>query len=680
MPDFETAAEWLEADGLGGYASGTVGTLRTRRYHAVRVTATTPPTGRMVLVAGLEVSADCGSGPEALAAQRYEPGLTHPSLAPIESFVRDPWPIWTYALSDGSRVRAEVLCTSGRARTILRWTRIAGHGPLRLRIRPLLAARDYHSLQHENGGAHSVVENSGGVLTWRLYDDTPAVSCCSNGSWRAEAQWYRQFLYDAERERGLDAVEDLIAPGSLDFDLSGAPAVLAVGERQALSDLETADVVGAVAAVSHAERARRLALGGPLEQAADQYLIRRGAGRTLVAGYPWFTDWGRDTFIAMRGLCIATGRLDVARDILLEWATSSSRGMLPNRFPDGADEPEYNAVDASLWYVVVAGELLAHPDAPAVLSRHDRAQLETVMTAILDGYVRGTRFGIVCDDDGLLAAGVAGVQLTWMDARVGDRVITPRIGKPVEVQALWINALDAGTRISQRWNRLRAAALQSFNLRFWNPDRRCLFDVVDVDHVGGQVDQTMRPNQIFAVGGLPLTLLPIERARAVVDVVEAELWTPLGLRSLAPREPGYAARYAGGPGERDAIYHQGTVWPWLLGPFVEAWLRVRDWSSPAMAEARTRLLAPTERHLSSAGLGHISEVADAEAPHSPGGCPFQAWSVGEFIRARALLDTKSPLSVAAAHMNPSSMTRRDVAAGDEPARTIRNSRPSGVTS
>ena len=605
------------------------------------MTATSPPTGRVVMVAGIDVAVDCGHGPEALSAQQYEPGVIHPSITTIESFALDPWPTWTHLLADGGRVRAELLCTAGRARTLLRWTRVGTGAPGRLLVRPLLASRDYHSMQHENSSVNTAVQVDGRRVAWRLYDGAPEVACCSNGTWRGEPSWYRQFLYVGERERGLDAVEDLIALGSFEFDLDRGPAVMAIGDARALSDLDYPDPVEAMAAICESERMRRLALGGPLEQAADQYLVRRGTGRTLVAGYPWFTDWGRDTFIAVRGLCLATGRLDVARDILLEWSTASSRGMLPNRFPDAGEEPEYNAVDASLWYVVAAGELIAHPDGAAILSAHDRLQLESAMTAILEGYARGTRYGIRCDDDGLLAAGVTGVQLTWMDAKVGDRVITPRIGKPVEVQALWINALEAGARISQRWPRLRFAAQQSFNARFWNDERQCLFDVVDVDHVAGRVDASIRPNQIFAVGGLPLSLLPVDRARAVVEKVLQELWTPLGLRSLGPGEPGYVGRYAGGPAERDAVYHQGTVWPWLIGSFVDAWLRVRSRTAAARAEAERRFLAPLERHLRTAGLGHISEVADADAPHPPGGCPFQAWSLGEFIRARRLLDMDS---------------------------------------
>jgi predicted glycogen debranching enzyme len=383
-----------------------------------------------------------------------------------------------------------------------------------------------------------------------------------------------------------------------------------------------------VATVRAAEQRRRREFPSRLHRAADAYLVRRGRGKTIVAGYPWFIDWGRDTFIALRGLCLATGRLEDARAILLEWAGAVSDGMLPNRFPDHGEQPEFNAVDAALWYVVAAHEFLQ--SAKRVAPR-DRQALEAAIEAILSGYARGTRYGIHVED-GLLATGEPGVQLTWMDAKVGDWVVTPRIGKPVEVQALWLNALRIGSGLSERWAEVYARGRAAFEARFWNEAGGFLHDVVDVDHQPGTVDSTFRPNQIFAVGGLPFSMLEGERARRVVDAVEARLLTPLGLRSLAPGEPGYTPHYEGGVRERDGAYHQGTVWPWLLGPFVEAWVRVRGGTARARQEARTRFLEPIFHHLGDAGLGHVPEIADAEPPHTPRGCPFQAWSVGEMLR------------------------------------------------
>jgi predicted glycogen debranching enzyme len=356
--------------------------------------------------------------------------------------------------------------------------------------------------------------------------------------------------------------------------------------------------------------------------------VCRGSGHTILAGFPWFTDWGRDTFIAMRGLIIARGRYDVAASILLGWADLVSEGMLPNRFPDHGETPEFNSVDASLWYAIAVHEFLAaaRPDSAV------RTQLLRAVTAILDGYAAGKRFAIRMDDDGLIACGVPDVQLTWMDAKVGDHVVTPRIGKPVEVEALWINALRCA---GGRYAAIAARAETAFRERFWNPRSGCLHDVVDVDHHAGHVDSSVRPNQILAAGGLPFAVVDADVARAIVAKVERELLTPLGLRTLAPGEPAYRPRYEGGVWERDTAYHQGTVWPWLIGPFVDAWLSVHGDDQAHRDEARLRFLGPLQAHLRVAGLGHVSEIADGNPPHTPRGCPFQAWSTGELIRALA---------------------------------------------
>jgi predicted glycogen debranching enzyme len=501
-----------------------------------------------------------------------------------------------------------------------------GASEIALHVRPLISGRDYHSLQRENGALNFATAVDADGLVWRPYPDQPSIHSLTNGVWEQAPAWYRGFHYRAERARGLDDVEDLASPGVLHFTLGARPAVWVVGTRDLppLADLD---------ACLDGERARRGRFPSPLFRAADAYLVSRGVGKTIIAGYPWFSDWGRDTFIALRGLCLATGRLAEARDILIEWSSTVSEGMLPNRFPDGADPPEYNSIDASLWYVVATGELLAEAgDDRGVLSPLDRHRLEEACLAVLEGLARGTRYGIRGDADGLLACGVPGVQLTWMDAKVGERVITPRVGKPVEVQALWINALEVGVRLSARWQSILVRARQAFAARFWNPAAGCLYDVVDVDHVPGRHDATMRPNQVFAVGGLPTAVLDGPRARQVVDALETALLTPLGLRTLDPRAADYVAHYQGGPAERDAAYHQGTAWPWLMTAFVEAWLRVRGDAAADREEARHRFLDPLLAHLTDAGLGHVSEIVDADAPFTPRGCPFQAWSLGELIR------------------------------------------------
>jgi len=493
-------------------------------------------------------------------------------------------------------------------------------------------------MHHENGAFRFEAEQDGERVTFRPYDGVPAVIAYSNGHYTHEPTWYRNFFYSEEEARGLDAVEDLASPGVFEFSISEKPAVIMLAaEGHPINHIES--IEARYAQVRMDELRRRENFASSLERAADSYLVKRGNGKTLIAGYPWFGDWGRDTFIALRGLCVATGRLEDARDILVEWAGVVSQGMLPNRFPDSGEQPEFNSVDASLWYIIAVNDYLLAAEKHSDLTEDCHTEkLCAAVEAILAGYNSGTRFGIRADNDGLLASGEHGQQLTWMDARVDGREITPRIGKPVEIQALWLNALAVGAQFSPRWQPLFEKGSVAFENKFWNEHAGYLADVIDCDHRSGTVDLTFRPNQIFAVGGLPLQLLSQEKARKVVDAVEMLLLTPVGLRSLAPGEPGYAPHYQGGSRERDAIYHQGTVWPWLIGPFVEAWVRVRWNTAVAKKEARARFLPPLHRHLNEGGLGHISEICDAESPHTPRGCPFQAWSLGELLRIeRAVL-------------------------------------------
>jgi len=638
--------EWLEADGLGGFASGTVSGVRTRRYHGLLLVATTPPTGRMMLMNGFDAWVETAAGRQAISAQRYGADVIHPDGATrIDTFAHEPWPTWTYRLDDGMRLVQELFVPHDQSGVVLTW-RLLGErsdrGPFRLLVRPFLSGRDYHATHHENESWHRDARARDGIVQWQMYHGVPAIISRANARYDHQPDWYRNFRYSAETERGLDDVEDLLAPGWLTWDLAAGDAVWYLRATPESAE-PTGDIVGHVAMLRERERSRRAAFATPLHRAAEAYLVRRGRGKTIVAGYPWFTDWGRDTFIALRGLCFATGRFDEGRDILLEWSHVVSQGMLPNRFPDGGDQPEFNAVDASLWFIIAVRDFLAavdRSDAAATIAPEDRATLITAITQILEGYAGGTRYGIHMDADGLLACGVPGVQLTWMDARAGDRVITPRVGKPVEVQALWLNALAFAATHDRRWLNVYTRGRAAFEHRFWNEDGGYLYDVVDIDHQPGRVDASFRPNQIFAVGGLSgsesESLIDPERTRRVIDLVEQRLLTPLGLRSLAPGDPAYTAHYGGGPDQRDAGYHQGTMWPWLMGGFVEAWLAVRGNTADAKREARERFMTPLLAHLEEAGLGHVSEIADAEPPFTPRGCPFQAWSVGELIRIVAL--------------------------------------------
>ena len=668
--------EWLETDGLGGFASGTVSLARTRRYHALLLSAQQPPLARRALVQGFEAWLTTPRGRYALSSHRYAPGVTHPDGASrIRSFALDPWPHWVFECEDGTRVSLELFSRFGLPLTAMAWKLMSaadeGARPMMLEWRPLLSVRDPHTLHHENaafdftavveecsgGAAHAsgngksaehgngknggqgAAAASGTRVTWRPYPGEPQILALASGHYSQQPEWYRQFLYEAESARGLGDREDLASPGLFRFDLAARDAVclLAAATEETRELLSVADPEALYTKLRATEKRRRR-FADRLERAADWFIVRRGRGRSVIAGYPWLGERGRDTFLALRGLCLASGRMDDARRVLIQWSGLLADGLMPNRFPDGGEAPEYNSVDAPLWFVVAVNEFLevGHTKEKSV-GAADRLKLRGAVAAVLESFLRGTRFGVRVDADGLLAAGEPGTQLTWMDARVGGRAVTPRIGKPVEVQALWINALLIGASISARWAEAARRARESFERRFWNDDRDCLYDVVDVNHVAGEVDDALRPNQLLAVGGLPFAALKGERARRVVDTCERELWTPLGCRTLAPGERGYAPRVAGARAERDAASHQGAAWPWLAGPFIEAWVRVRGGSAEARRQARERFFAPLIANLDLAGLGSLPELADADAPHLAGGCPFQAWSVGEALRLDRLV-------------------------------------------
>ena len=447
--------------------------------------------------------------------------------------------------------------------------------------------------------------------------------------------WYFNFEYAAEQERGLDAHEDLFNPFVLRFPAHhGATATIVASTQvrpaKLASVLREQEIKRRQAVIQRAPSSDPLIQ--QLTAAADQFIVQRGELNSIIAGYHWFADWGRDTMIALPGITLMTGRPDVARNILEAFAQSADQGMLPNRFPDAGESPEYNTVDATLWlFEAVRSYLQYTGDYDFV-----RTRLYPKLKEIIDWHTRGTRYGIRLDSDGLLACGEAGVQLTWMDAKIGDWVVTPRTGKPVEIQALWYNALSILRDLAHEFGdsgpktflgELAKETKDSFNAQFWNADAGCLYDVVDGQHR----DAAIRPNQIFAVS-LFHGMLPPKKQRQIVEVVQRELLTPLGLRSLSPSDPNYRPRYEGGVVERDSAYHQGTVWPWLIGPYISAYVKVHKRSKEARRQAEL-LLKPFEEHLRMAALGQISEIADADSPYEPRGCVAQAWSIGELLRA-----------------------------------------------
>jgi predicted glycogen debranching enzyme len=646
-----TSREWLIADGLGGFASGTADLVRTRRYHALLLVAAPCDERRFVLVNGLELWAETAAGQVALSSQRYVPDIVAPDGATrIRQFESEPWPTWTYDLGDGRQLVQQLFVprASGRAAAVMQWRVVGDVSPadahVRLHGRPLLSGRDFHALHRENAYFDFQPEQlAARRWQWHPYHGVPPIVIETNGAYHHDPLWYRQFLYTEERARGLDDTEDLASPGVFSWELGGetgmreAMMLLTVPEEW-LGYTVVDELEPLVRAVRANERAIVAGFKSRLRHSADQYLVRRGDRHTVIAGYPWFTDWGRDTFIALRGLCFATNRLDDAERILLSWCDTLSDGMMPNHFPANG-VASYNSVDAALWFVLVAHIFRVEcVRRGRWLEPSTAERLTEASDDILTWYSRGTRYGIHMDDDGLLASGEPGaaVALTWMDAVVDGVPVTPRNGKAVEVQALWINALSIGASWSERWGAVADRARSAFNLRFWNDARGCLYDVIDVDHVRGVMDGRMRPNQIFAVGGLLLPVIEGARARRVVDSVEHALWTPMGLRTLAVDDSGYVDDCVGDASRRDRAYHNGPAWPWLMGAFVDAWIRVRagagERTQVLRTGARRKLLGGLARHLDEAGVGHVSEIADGNPPWTPRGCPFQAWSVGELLR------------------------------------------------
>jgi predicted glycogen debranching enzyme len=507
---------------------------------------------------------------------------------------------------------------------------------LHLEIRPLIAFRDYHSTTHENSALNSSVEERPSLAVVCPYVGLPRLHLAHNAlEVRKTGHWYRNFEYDVERERGLDFSEDLFNPFALRFDL-GLRAHASI-----IASTEARDV-SRVGKYRQNEISRRQQIAASsrindpfaesLAASAEQYIVSRGDKQTIIAGYHWFGDWGRDAMIALPGLTLVTGKHDCARSILRTFAQHVDQGMLPNNFPDKGESPEYNTVDAVLWFFEAARSYLAYTGDLEFLQN----ELYSVFADIISWHVRGTRHGIQVEASGLLTSGEAGVQLTWMDAKVDDWVVTPRRGKPVEIQALWYNALRIMEDLAQkfgdeagrkRYGNMATVASWAFNRLFWNEKANCLYDVVN----GGLPDRSIRPNQILAVS-LPYSMLSADRAKAVVEKVRESLLTQYGLRSLAPDNSHYRGHYTGGPRERDAAYHQGTVWPWLLGPFITAYISV-NWESQAARNQAEKWLEPLQLHLSSAGLGHISEIFEGDFPNRPCGCIAQAWSVGEILRA-----------------------------------------------
>lgn len=631
--------EWLETNGIGGFSSSTVVGLNTRRYHGLLTAATKPPVGRLVLLSKLEETLIIDGRRFELSVNQY-PGALHPQGFQYQiGFRLDPFPIFTYEV-EGVKLEKSLFMVNGQNTIVVQYHLADSQvdsSSYRLELRPLIAFRDYHTTTRENGALNPRVETENGLTTIKPYEDLPALYFAHDvASIDTSGFWYRNFQYALEQERGLDFAEDLFNPCTFTFDLN-ASATISV-----IASTERRDVVKAYA-YRESELERRELLTGnsaqadaklvvtALTSAADQFIVERERCKTVIAGYHWFSDWGRDTMIALPGLTLATGHPEIARSILAEFANHVDRGMLPNRFPDAGETPEYNTVDATLWFFEAVRSLLQYTNDYEFV----RGNLYTVLSDIIGWHVRGTRYNIHVDDDGLLYSGEPGVQLTWMDAKVGDWVVTPRHGKPVEIQALWYNALRVMEQLAANFKDAKAKkkygamadnARVSFNSLFWNEEADCLYDVIS----GDARDSSIRPNQILAVS-LANSMVSRERAQSILGVIERELLTPRGLRTLSPKDPKYIGRYEGDPHKRDGAYHQGTVWPWLMGPYITAY--AKTFGHEAGRKFAFQWLSEFEDHLNEACLGQVSEIFDGDAPHTARGCVAQAWSVAELLRA-----------------------------------------------
>lgn len=676
--DAALSHEWLVTNGMGGYAMGTLAGATTRCYHGYLIAAPRAPQERVALVTKLDERVTLADGAQfALGTNEYADGTVNPQgFERLASFALEGLiPTFSFRLSDGLTLVKRLWMEHGANVTFVRYHLVVApdapdtlRQPVTLQLQPFLVSRDHHATQQGNPDWHFALEAGPNKVVARA---TPTADSCQltagpAATFTESGEWYWRVEHRAERARGLPDEEDVYLPGVFTIALApgeSASLMLSVGDATgalpdgALPGGADHEAIVAQALARERDRQRRLlaqATQPPeahrdliqrLTLAADQFIVGRrpapatpagAAGDpavTVIAGYPWFTDWGRDTMIALPGLTLATGRLAEARGLLRGFAAYMSEGMIPNRFPDNAsDIPEYNTVDATLWlFHALAAYLSASGDWSLL------GDLFDTLDASINWHIRGARYGIGVDaGDGLLRAGAPGVQLTWMDAKVGDWVVTPRWGKPVEINALWYRALRLMADWAQRLGRdadpytsLAAQARANFAARFWYAEGGYFCDVIDVNGAFGQRDTSLRPNQVLALAVAP-ELASVEQAQSALAVVERELLTPLGLRTLSPADPDFHGAYGGDQRSRDAAYHQGTVWPWLIGAYADA--RAHAFPQEDATAMRARLLAPLEAHLREAGVGSISEIACGAAPFTPAGCPAQAWSVAEALR------------------------------------------------
>lgn len=623
--------EWLETNGLGGWASSSIIGCNTRRYHSLLMAATVPPAERMNLVSKLDETIVINEERFELGTNNYGDAIAPKGYQYLSSFSKELFPEWIYEVN-GIELKKTITMVHGENTTLILYEVLKAKQSFILELLPLLSVRGYHSMMHANNDAHWDISFENDIFKTTLYNNSPGIFIkVPHAKYEHDPKWFYNFNYSIEKYRGLDFTEDLFNHGKFLVQLKQGSTLGIILSTEDPSNKNAIELL-----LKEKQRKESL-LGQPfnnsveqiLTLAADQFIVKRGQDlKTIIAGYPWFTDWGRDTMISLPGLCLSTGRFGDAKKIIAAFAQNVSMGMLPNRFQDNNEPPEYNNVDGTLWYFIAIKKYLdATGDEAFIIN-----DILPVLKDIIDWHFRGTRYNIHADEDSLLYAGEVGQQLTWMDARIGNWVVTPRMGKPVEIQALWYNTLKIFAELLCMNNQENDAELvelsaakakQSFEEKFWCEEGNYLYDVIDENN---HPDKTLRPNQLFAIS-LPYPLVEEAKAAAILEVIEEQLYTSVGLRSLPKADPHYIPVYGGDAWHRDSAYHEGTVWSWLLGPYVDALIRVND-----LRDKAQKVINDFAYHLNEACIGSVSEIFDADPPHHPRGCFAQAWGVAEILR------------------------------------------------
>ncbi len=628
--------EWVVSNGIGGFASSTIIGANTRRYHGLLIASLNPPIRRHLILSKLDETIELRDTQYQLYTNQT-PGYISNGYLHLQRFILDPFPTFLFSIKD-VYIEKKIFMIYGRNSVVVLYKIFNGSSAMNFKITPIVNFRDYHGDSSKQKMSFEKKNNSSGLVIKPNKHDVNIKIKISDGNFTGiDNAWFNNMEYAIEKERGLKSVEDHYIPGYFEIKLKPhetkfVTLAASTDEIENINGLELIEKEQDRISELIEKAGYRNEFINTLVVAADSFIVHRRStdAKSILAGYPWFTDWGRDTMIALPGLTLVTKRFDDAREILLTFSKYIMDGLIPNMFPDEGQEPVYNTVDAPLWYFEAVFKYLAYTDDYDFVKEY----IYTSLKQIIEKYVEGTKFSIRMDSDGLITAGEGGLQLTWMDAKVGDWVVTPRHGKAVEVNALWYNALKVMEHISEKLNlntKVYSDAAdivkKSFNKIFWNKDRSCLYDVVS--RLGP--DDRIRPNQIFAVS-LSFPVLDSDKAKKVVGKVWEQLYTSYGLRSLSPEEAEYKGIYIGDQLSRDGAYHQGAVWSWLIGPFITAYRRVEDYSEKSKVVAK-RLLEPFKDHIYDACMGSISEIFDGDEPLIPRGACSQAWGVAEVLRS-----------------------------------------------